>query len=638
MSGTFDIRRLSQTPVRDLMRGRVTGRLDWLRRIEAAGLPVEAREMITRVVRRTRLWRSERAEVADELIAHFADGLASGESGESMVEAFGEEHAAAKLIRRAKRRNRSLVWRVSRYAVAALLLVVLTYGVLFARFWFSRPKIAVDYLAQMNVAIERVPADQRGWPLYRQAMLQLGIAESRRDAAIDRMIDADIAQNATGERTLLEATPADKDWPELVAWLDAHADGIATLRAAAAKRTLGFVLGPGGSEDDPELGWNFRHLGRPTRTADFALDRVPHPHLGPLSHLATVLRADSHAALAADDARRYSEDIAALMNMATQLRDTPGLQGWIRISLIRDISEDLEASLRSKPGLLSRAQLIILAHQLAGLGGETASSLIDFNVDRLEFRDTLQRLYTDDGHGDGVVSAEGLSHFAVSLPKIQFNPRRGGNGWNAFAAGALSAASSRRAATDEYERLVALLESQLSMPLRDVDFEQGPIAQVKRRLKEIEASPALTARYFPLTILLPGESAGYVERVLGEREGVVIGIALELYRRDHHRYPESLASLTPTLLPKLYDDRIAGGPVRYRLIDGAPVLYSVGVDRDDDGGRAAINPRGGAPDRRFAARWQQPARGGPIDGDWILFDGRAEKPMPPATRPSSTPS
>ena len=69
--------------------------------------------------------------------------------------------------------------------------------------------------------------------------------------------------------------------------------------------------------------------------------------------------------------------------------------------------------------------------------------------------------------------------------------------------------------------------------------------------------------------------------------GVVVAIALEFYRRAHGRFPETLAQLTPTLLPHVPDDRITGDPVRYRLVNGRPLIYSLGPDGKDDGGHPA---------------------------------------------------
>src|SRR5688500_15815926 len=96
------LRRLRYTPLLDLLRGRVSGRLDVRRRLDASALPPAARVLVGRVVKRTRLWRVEKLDVAEELVSHFADGLAAGESADDLVAAFGDERQAARLIRRAK--------------------------------------------------------------------------------------------------------------------------------------------------------------------------------------------------------------------------------------------------------------------------------------------------------------------------------------------------------------------------------------------------------------------------------------------------------------------------------------------------------------------------------------------------------
>src|SRR5437868_4392605 len=104
--------KLRYTPMRDLVRGRVTSRLDLRLRLRGADLPTPATDLIHRVVRRTRLWSIEKTEVAEELIAHFQDGIESGETPEDLITRFGDERTAAKLIARAKRRGRAPIWHV----------------------------------------------------------------------------------------------------------------------------------------------------------------------------------------------------------------------------------------------------------------------------------------------------------------------------------------------------------------------------------------------------------------------------------------------------------------------------------------------------------------------------------------------
>jgi hypothetical protein len=132
------------------------------------------------------------------------------------------------------------------------------------------------------------------------------------------------------------------------------------------------------------------------------------------------------------------------------------------------------------------------------------------------------------------------------------------------------------------------------------------------------ASVFSRARYATLIGFVPSlhSVAAAAEICLGQRDGLVTGIALELYRRRHGRYPETLQQLTPDLLPAIPADRITGDPVRYRVVDGKPRVYSVGADRHDDGGVAFDKNS-----FHEAAQW------GPGDarkGDWVLYPD----PMP----------
>ncbi|MFG0259215.1 MAG: hypothetical protein ACF8LK_02590, partial [Phycisphaerales bacterium JB041] len=104
-------RRAAHTPARDWIRGRVTGRLDWRADLARADLPAPVTSLITAVVRRSRLWRLERADLARELIAHFADALAAGTPEDHAVRDFGDTAQAARLIRRAKKRGRHWSYR-----------------------------------------------------------------------------------------------------------------------------------------------------------------------------------------------------------------------------------------------------------------------------------------------------------------------------------------------------------------------------------------------------------------------------------------------------------------------------------------------------------------------------------------------
>ena len=100
--------RLCRTPMRDLVRGQVTGRLDREALLADANLPEPLPQLVRQVVRRTRLFRLEKVAVAEELIAHFLDGLEAGRCAGELATSFGDPVQTARLIGRGKRRNRPL--------------------------------------------------------------------------------------------------------------------------------------------------------------------------------------------------------------------------------------------------------------------------------------------------------------------------------------------------------------------------------------------------------------------------------------------------------------------------------------------------------------------------------------------------
>ena len=65
--------------------------------------------------------------------------------------------------------------------------------------------------------------------------------------------------------------------------------------------------------------------------------------------------------------------------------------------------------------------------------------------------------------------------------------------------------------------------------------------------------------------------------------------ALERFRLANGHYPEALTELAPRFVPQLPHDLVTGEPLKYRLTDnGRFILYSVGWNEKDDGGKIAL--------------------------------------------------
>jgi hypothetical protein len=97
------------------------------------------------------------------------------------------------------------------------------------------------------------------------------------------------------------------------------------------------------------------------------------------------------------------------------------------------------------------------------------------------------------------------------------------------------------------------------------------------------------------TMLLPAASRVQAaeERARQMHENLLMAFILARYERDHGRYPDTLDALTPKYLPQLPQDRFSGKPLLYRPKANGYLLYSVGINSKDEGGRGPEDqPRG----------------------------------------------
>lgn len=164
------ISRVAFTPISELLRGRIAPIPTVESVISAASLPPPISELINRVVVKTRLWKREQLEVVRELISHFNEGREFGTSVENLVSDFGNPVTAAKLIRRSKKRNRSLIYRSTVRAGQIfglfVAIILFTYGVFAFRVFCYSPTLSMNYVADYNARVSAIPEQDRAWPLY----------------------------------------------------------------------------------------------------------------------------------------------------------------------------------------------------------------------------------------------------------------------------------------------------------------------------------------------------------------------------------------------------------------------------------------------------------------------------------------
>ncbi|MHC4316907.1 MAG: hypothetical protein ACYTGE_15040 [Planctomycetota bacterium] len=199
-------------------------------------------------------------------------------------------------------------------------------------------------------------------------------------------------------------------------------------------------------------------------------------------------------------------------------------------------------------------------------------------AERIYFEDWVQWTYSDDGAGDGFLVAAPVLESGFCAPSEQ------------SLLGAVASrffTASRAEIQDAHGTLMDKLVRQTRLPAA----EQAGAAAESDAFVE-----GLSNRY-EMVRLLSSALGKFVQNstVRAVRlEGMRVMVALELYRARHGAYPDSLDQLAGDIVTQPPADPLHGLPFGYRLLDGDPdgrayLLYSIGLDRVDDGG-AELSP------------------------------------------------
>ncbi len=593
--------------------------------IAAHRLPASVTELTSRVVRMTRLWPEERLDVAHEVCTHFADGIEAGRSPEQLIADFGDPKKAAGLIRSAKVRCRPMWWKSFRWFVrstaALVLFAILAYGWLFARFYWRSPTIRHNYMAEINAPLLAIPREERAWPVYVQAIRELG------------------PWPEYYRKSEWPLSPSDEHWAEGLEFLKSREHAIALIRRAAGMNSLGYLYG---ENPDPEYsraleirspGYKYQPELE-THSENPAMIGVLLPYLGEMRSDARLLRFDATVAAHERDGARFVTDIEAMLGLAEQCAKSEFLIDTMVAVAIGDLTANVLLEHIAKPGLLDEENFKTLAHRFGHLAGGRISFHPEF--ERLSFEDILQRFFTDDGRGDGhIIGAhmrEFYSNFGVQDPMGKFLFRT-------FQPVRVATIPSRAELRAKIDSFIASLHRDEALPLwRSDERSEGR--------EQTEIYTALD-HVFPFSSLIGEAEYGFRRQMAtrdlfeAKRSVVLTVLALESFKRANGTYPADLNVLVPRYLPELPLDPFTGKPMRYlRSGDGSAqrvLLYSVGVDQKDDGGI----PPADAKDRPLvmeASRlaWfrtgKLPKDKGQRDldrsrGDWVIYP-----PLPPVSK------
>ncbi len=568
--------------------------------LAAANLPLPVRDLIDKLIRKTRLWKREKAEVALELIAHFADGLEAGQSADELVAHFGDLKTTARLIRRGKKRNRPLWWRAQRRLLQLFTAIVLVYIGLAALLVMRHPNPTIDYIAEFNRPMLSTPVADRAWPIYRAAWTKAHIWDNGAVLWPDK------------ERGMVR--PGEPGWPAAAVFLREQAPLLASLREAVAKPSLGWELkagweaipaedraamqGPsttpnplsaGQSADDPLL--------------SRALVSVMLPFLNPMRHSANLLAADMWLAASEHESDRLLADYRAMVGLANHAGQCPLLVNqFVRLGIIALADQTIMALNVSDPTLLASHRVDLL-HAMT-----SAEQLfrLDISGEKAFYMDMIQRVYSDDGHGDGTLTLDGLRFWEQMSDTHRIRPINTPE--TALRILILPAATtltaSRKDLTEQLNRFYVAAQEDAARPMWMKGKTPSKVDALVNSWKPASLRPDY---YLLLSILAP--SLNRASTTFGQARAVheasMVALSLEAYHDKAGQYPTDLSELVPHYLPTAPLDYSTGTPLRYKLVNGKPLLYGLGKDGIDDGGVWADKKN----------HWPNV----PATGDWVVY-------------------
>jgi hypothetical protein len=536
---------------------------------EFENLPAVVRDYIVAVMKKMGYRRKVRQEVREELVAHFVDALKDcqdeqrEERGKELIAEFGDVKLLGILLRRGKKRCRPMWQKI-------VVNSAITVGVLFlfivGRVGYmavGRASVTVDYVEWMN---EEVRAGRNeslnAWPDYERAVKLIKDMPAIVEEVYDRK---------AGE-------PVDEEhWLAVERFLEENAGAFMAMKEGASKPYYWprYKISSGTVERS-ELG-----LWPPGMLSQRVLELL----MPTLSGYKKLAMRTSYLQI---DLKLHKGDIEGAMDDCMMLqRFAAHMQGkGLLIEQLVGISLDAFAYEKT---LRIISEYDVSTESLKKIQDDFEKSfnkdlVLNIDAEKAFWFDYVQRTFTDDGKGNGRVLIRGIPLAATDIKE----------GLKGFVSGY----PDRREVMSGIERFFEEF-AELSQKKPWQWDEPEPVVQ---NLKKVGSLGAFS------TVARPGYEKvnRIVWRMKVARAGMLTILAILRYEKDCGHYPARLDELVAKgYLKELPEDAYGEGPLQYRKNGDGFLVYSLGSDLKDDGGRLGM--KNGKP-----FEWAD-------DGDWVFW-------------------
>ena len=322
------------------------------------------------------------------------------------------------------------------------------------------------------------------------------------------------------------------------------------------------------------------------------------PHIQQFNRAARILRLDARYAMQQGDTDRAIQNVETIFGLGKQASNSPIAVCTLVGLGVNEVGFDTIEELTDEHlKNLSNEDLDRLQKLAANIDSTTRFK--DLNLEKYLAMDMIQRIYSDDGNGDGRITAVGMEILIVRKA-MGLNRTPYKQSWLDIPIAwpvSLFTAPSRK----EMELLV------------DEAFEEVEKHFQLTMRQELESDFDLEE------ILDEKDETGFLHKIFGafvglnqaretkiaRQDAVLLALAIYRFKRDREKWPTKLDQLTNDWIDRTPIDRINGNPLRFTIKEDAPIVYSIGRDGDDDGGVRIDS--------------DTPWLDEESDGDWILW-------------------
>lgn len=534
-------------------------------------LPQCARDYIKSVIRKMGYRKKVRDEVMEELAGHFDDAIrgcetteAKEEKARELISKFGDSSLLGKLIRRGKKRCRSL-WRTvvvrTFQAIGIFILLVIFYCVHLS---LGKPSVRVNYVEQMN-ELSRSISDEslNAAPIYEKA-IELYAANSPGEEDNEQAhTTADILKK------LYDKKIDEMDEEEIGAlkgWLVDIESAIALFKQASEKPMCSFER----------------------ESADGTLLNVTLPELSKLRHITQALCLRARLIASEGQIEDAFDDLVTCYRAGGHLRGKRTIiEQLVGMATEKIANQEIFSILNNYE--ISSAQLKELYEKWHAVYSQK-DWLVHFDTERLLVQDMIQRCYTDDGKGSGrMIPGQFVKHFG----ELTFNDEAKAIDAKLFQFGAFLGLSligeSRRSVQqkfddtyDRYQNKAKITPFELSLQ-EDFKNEWDSEGLLER------------TRNFTYYMLVPALSRMINMSYQSQTSSncLIVTISVLRYQKDKGVYPESLDELVAEgYIGAVPMDPFSDKALVYRKTEDGFTLYSAGTNFVDDGGRIGQDENG----------------------------------------------